>query len=283
MAHTHYYPDAASDEGFGVKLDKMDIVYTGFMQNTPNFKAELHSHDFCEILYVLSGTGIITVSGIVYPLKPGDLIVINPGVPHCEASVKNSRLHLVFLGIEHFKVGDLSEDHLISREMPPVIAGQDYRYKIESFFTDIISESANKIMLSSAMSRSLACALLVLILRVYQSRSERISGMKEECRRIKDYIDKNYTSPITLDSLSEQVYISKYYLSHIFKSQTGTSPIKYLINKRITEAAGLLIRTDLSIRDIALKVGYDDPVYFSQMFKKVMDESPAAYRLSHKA
>lgn len=282
MPQTHYYTHKSPSESFHIALNDLSVVYTGFMHNDPEFKAELHTHDFCEILYVLSGNGIISMSGVVYPLKPGDLIVVNPGVPHCESSVSGSRLHLVFLAVEHFQVDSLPENHLIREDMPPVTAGQDYRYKIESYFTDIISESANHILLSTAMNKCLASALLILILRLYHSRNERVADLKEECRRIKDYIDKNYTSPITLDSLSEQVYISKYYLSHIFKSQTGTSPIKYLINKRISEAAQLLVHTDLSIRDIALRVGYDDPVYFSQMFKKVMDESPAAYRTKHK-
>lgn len=283
MPQTHYYPHNASGEALNIALENLSVVYTGFMHNDPEFKAELHTHDFCEILYVLSGNGVIAMDGVIYPLKQGDLIVVNPGIPHCESSVSGSKMHLVFLAVEQFEVEGLRKNHLIGNHMPPVIAGQDYRYKIESYFTDIISESADKIMLSTAMNKNLASALLILILRLYHSRSERAADLKEECRRIKDYIDKNYTSPITLDSLSEQVYISKYYLSHIFKSQTGTSPIKYLINKRISEAAQLLIHTDLSIRDIALRVGYDDPVYFSQMFKKVMDESPAAYRSKHKA
>ncbi len=282
MAHTHYYQSALPSETPSIQLENLSVVYTGFVQNDPEFNAELHTHDFCEILYVLSGNGIISMEGIIYPLKPGDLIVVNPGVRHCESSVSGSKMHLVFLAVEKFQVGSLEPNHLIENDMPPVIAGQDYRYKIESYFTDLISESADKIMLSTAMNLALASALMILILRVYHSRNERVSDLKEECRRIKDYIDKNYTSPITLDSLSEQVYISKYYLSHIFKSQTGTSPIKYLINKRISEAAQLLLHSDLSIRDIALQVGYDDPVYFSQMFKKVMDESPAAYRTNHK-
>ncbi len=285
MPHTHYYQEPMENavETPSISLERLSVVYTGFMHSDPEFNAQLHTHDFCEILYVLSGNGVIQINGVVYPIKQGDLMVINPGVMHCESCVEKNKLHLVFLAVENFKVDGLKESHLIDRNMPQVIAVQDYRYKIESYFTDILNESADKIMLSTAMTRVLASALLVLILRVYHSKVDQTADLKAECRRIKDYIDKNYTSPITLDSLSEQVYISKYYLAHIFKSQTGTSPIKYLINKRISEAAQLLIHTDLSIRDIALRVGYDDPVYFSQMFKKVMDESPAAYRSGHKA
>ncbi len=284
MAHAQFYTSETMNDPISVTIEQLSVIYTGYMHYDfePEYEIVLHTHEYCEIMYVFSGNGNINIDGVNYPLKSGDLIIINPGIPHQETSTSDSKMHMAFFAVENFSVDGLPKNDLITPQMPPVISGMDYRYKIESYFTDLISESADSIMLSSAMSKTLAVALMILILRLYHSRGTRNSDMKEECRRIKDYIDKNYTSPITLDSLSEQIYISKYYLSHIFKSQTGTSPIKYLLNKRISKAAQLLTDTDLRIRDIALRVGYDDPVYFSQMFKKVMNESPAAYRSNHK-
>ncbi len=275
-------PNEASKQTIRLSLDDLSILYNGSMQYDAKDAVAHHVHEYCEILYVLSGYGKIDIEGVIYPLKTGDLVVISPGMHHHEMGSSDTKMNLVFLAVENFSVQELPKNHLIAPHMPPVISGKDYHYKIESYFTDIISESADHILLSGAMKKSLASALLILILRLYHSREARSADRKEECRRIKDYIDKNYTSPITLDSLSEQIYISKYYLSHIFKSQTGTSPIKYLISKRMDKAAQLLTDTDLSIRDIALRVGYDDPVYFSQMFKKMMNASPAAYRSSNK-
>ena len=69
-------------------------------------------------------------------------------------------------------------------------------------------------------------------------------------------------------------------MAHLFKSQTGVSPIKYLITRRMEEAQHLLRETDLPIRAIAEKVGYDDPAYFSQIFKRTVGSSPLSYRNS---
>lgn len=102
------------------------------------------------------------------------------------------------------------------------------------------------------------------------------------CQKVKDYLDKNYTEPITLDSLSEMVYVSKCYLSHMFKEQTGTSPIKYLTQKRIENACKMLKETNMPVKEISRVVGYDNPLYFSQVFKNILNVSPLEYRKSKK-
>ncbi len=282
MAAAQFFTKDHFDDPLRIDCGSIRVIHTDCRHPQKEQSGKLQSHAYCEILYVFSGSGSIVVGDTLHPLKAGDLVIINPDLPHSESSADGHELQLGVLGVLGFTVDGLPKDHLIPAQMAPVLPGKDYRYKIERYLSDILAESQEQTLLSGAMSRTLASALLILILRLCHSRSCKGADMKEECRRIKEYIDKNYTSPITLDSLSEQIYISKYYLSHIFKSQTGISPIKYLIGKRMDKAAQLLRETDLSIRDIALRVGYDDPVYFSQMFKKVMNESPANYRSSQK-
>ena len=58
----------------------------------------------------------------------------------------------------------------------------------------------------------------------------------------------------------------------------GESPYKFLLNIRMTEAKYLLTETSIQIADIAKNVGYDDPYYFSRIFKKYTGQSPSAYR-----
>ena len=86
--------------------------------------------------------------------------------------------------------------------------------------------------------------------------------------------DKN----ITLDTLSNLSYVNKFHLVHLFTKQMGTSPINYLINKRIEEAKNLLTTTNHSIRDISTIVGFSNSSYFSQMFKKTTGDSPRSYK-----
>ena len=84
----------------------------------------------------------------------------------------------------------------------------------------------------------------------------------------------------TLEKLSKQVNINKYYLVHMFKKDFGVTPIEYLINKRIEQSKYYLKKTALSISHIAMIVGYKDQYYFSTIFKRRVGMSPSEYRKS---
>lgn len=94
----------------------------------------------------------------------------------------------------------------------------------------------------------------------------------------KAYIENNYTKNITLEDVSREVNISSYYLSRIFKEETGENFIDYLTNLRIEKAKELLSTTQYSMKEICSMSGYSDPNYFSKTFKKNVGVTPTEYR-----
>ncbi len=68
------------------------------------------------------------------------------------------------------------------------------------------------------------------------------------------------------------------YYSKLFRERTSHSPIAYFIQLKICKACELLDHTDLGVREIAIELGYDDPYYFSRLFKKIQGVSPSKYR-----
>lgn len=97
-------------------------------------------------------------------------------------------------------------------------------------------------------------------------------------RIIKDYVNENYASPITLDEIARQVYLSPVYVSATFKAQTGMGFTAYLIEVRIDKAKELLRTTGMNVSEIARKVGYTDVKHFGKLFKKQTGINPAEYR-----
>ena len=152
---------------------------------------------------------------------------------------------------------------------------------MEIYLQELLHETSSQIQFYQQISQDLALAVAVLVMRLLRIHSEDAAALSPECRQIKEYLDQNYTSPITLDSLSETVYISKHYLSHLFKEQTGVSPIKYLTAKRMEKACQLLLETSRPVSEISKAVGYENPLYFSQVFKRIYGISPAKYRCGH--
>lgn len=94
----------------------------------------------------------------------------------------------------------------------------------------------------------------------------------------KEYIKANYNKMLNLDEVSYYVNISPYYFSKIFKEETGENFIEYLTNVRIEKAKELLNRSEYSMKEIGIMVGYADPNYFSRTFKKKVGVTPTEYR-----
>jgi len=94
----------------------------------------------------------------------------------------------------------------------------------------------------------------------------------------KKYIDANYSEKHSVVDLARRSNMSLYWFIHKYKLITGYSPIEYLMRIRIKNAGILLSETNLSIIEISKHVGYDNPFYFSRVFKKVTGCSPSFYR-----
>ena len=93
-----------------------------------------------------------------------------------------------------------------------------------------------------------------------------------------EYLHENYKKYVTLDEVSRFVNISPYYFSKIFKEEVGFNFIDYLTRIRREKAKQLLNNKELSVKEICLEVGYNDPNYFSRLFKKQEGITPTDFR-----
>lgn len=96
--------------------------------------------------------------------------------------------------------------------------------------------------------------------------------------QVRKLIDQNYDQPLTINSLSDQVYLSPNYLRSIFKDKTGMTIHDYLTRIRLDKAKELLADGSLKIQDIAQKVGYESTSYFISLFLKSQGVTPNEYR-----
>ncbi|HHY83502.1 MAG TPA: AraC family transcriptional regulator [Clostridiales bacterium] len=110
---------------------------------------------------------------------------------------------------------------------------------------------------------------------VYESRNIKNSKLLGDAVR---YIREHFNENLTLESIAQKIYISPYYLSHLFKEELGITFLEYLTRIRMEEAKRLLKDRSMTILDVSSRVGYDDPGYFSKVFKKNMGLSPNQYR-----
>jgi two-component system response regulator YesN len=132
---------------------------------------------------------------------------------------------------------------------------------------------------------------------LYMSVREAIDGLLESIRQLfgkfeesrkmadykpirlaKQYINENYNTPLTLESVSATIGFNPAYFSTLFKKETNKNFSEYVMEVRIQNAKQLLIQTSKNVDDIAMEVGYSDLKYFSRLFKKITGLNPSEYR-----
>ena len=104
------------------------------------------------------------------------------------------------------------------------------------------------------------------------------SEVAERIERSIAYMVEHLDQPLQVSTLAAQASVSPSHYFALFKRQTGTAPIDYFIRLRMNHARELLDSTCSSVKEVAATMGYDDPFYFSRVFKSVHQVAPAEYR-----
>lgn len=139
--------------------------------------------------------------------------------------------------------------------------------------TDYILHNKYNILVCSMLIDSLVTNLVIAKQTIHEQEQPPMY-----IHLIKDLFDLEYQRDYNLDQLSKQFKISKYTLARNFVHFIGMSPIEYLINKRITIAKQLLVETELTISEIAIRVGISNTTHFINLFRKRVGVTPLQYR-----
>ena len=99
--------------------------------------------------------------------------------------------------------------------------------------------------------------------------------------KVMEYLSRNLDRKLSLDEIASEVYLSRAYVSTLFKQQTGEGIFECLSRLRLEQSKRLLAETDLPLSQVALSCGYEDQSYFTRVFKKSTGLSPRRYRLTH--
>lgn len=247
---------------------------------------ERHCHDNFEVLYVSRGEGKYVVEGVEYPLRPQTLLLTRPYEFHyvcpdtsteyerCVINFKLSALvdSAAFLSILnsgtgaghgiYFPAGSLSETVL------SVFSELDVA-------CEMFDGSSHRAAHEETMLRAELTRLLFLLSR---AKPETVSSDGETIvTRVIDHINRNLTCELSLDELAQQFFVSKYYLCHAFRRQTGVSVFTYINTKRIAMAQQLLANGEPATA-VASTVGYSTYSSFYRAFCKQTGHPPAHKR-----
>lgn len=232
----------------------------------------LHKHeDVLELLYIASESGRYLVGKHEYAVTAGDFVICNANVPHGEDPFQEHHIQTYCLVLSGAKL-EVGEE-----ERPIISLGKENA--IGALLPEIY-QAFHKKKGYSEVCRHFALGILLLLQRKLLERDADPIRKKRErlINQITDYLNEHYAEALTLSQISEKFFISTSHLSHVFKNETGLSPIQYMMQRRIGEAQSLLVETSLTIQQIEERLGFTDSAHFSKMFKKCVGVTPKEYR-----
>ena len=236
-------------------------------------------HPYAKLIFVRKGCGRLHYKDCQIPFETGTLILMNPERQKFSIEVDENPTNLVILGMEYLyftQQENIFDEPFVLQQCPSDM----YSFFIDKIVNEVITQPTSFEEVCSHYTE----LLLIFLQRDTDIRCTSFHEDKssQDCQNIKDYLDKHFAENITLDTLSEESGMNKYYLVHSFTKKYIRSPISYLNEKRIDESKKLLENTDYSIAEISKLIGFSSQSYFSQAFKKKTLMTPNEYRRSVK-
>nr|WP_277398216.1 AraC family transcriptional regulator [Neobacillus citreus] len=272
------------------------------MRGVESYTFQFHSHHEYEIYFFCGGDCKYLINNRIYELVPGDIILLDgmtlhKANPWGESIYTRSVLHfsptwlsdlISTLGIPNLLMPfkKLNNPLLRTRydENGQYVDGQ--MKKISGLLTEIDEELQRTGKKSELLEAEVKLELTQLLLAIYKmSKKElaQVNSRKTEkevhVEEIASWIRDHYTEKISLDRISSELSLSKYYVSHVFKEVTGFTVMEYVMGCRLNQVKFLLeMEPDLSLAEVSSASGFESLAHFSRFFKEKVGITPSRYR-----
>ncbi|MFL0253012.1 helix-turn-helix domain-containing protein [Clostridium neuense] len=256
---------------FDIDLNIEAYTFKGIKQKFPN-----HFHEYYVIGFIENGRRYLSCKNKEYTIGTGDLILFNPNDNHTCTQIDNKTLDYRCINIQPQIMSKIVYE-ITGKECLPYF-NQHIIFHSDSIFS---LKELHLMIMKETKDFKKEEILFFLIKQLIEEYTEpalfiETSVPSTEIKTVCEFLEKNYTKNISLNTLSELTGLSKYYLLHSFTKQKGISPYNYLETIRINNAKKLLEKHVPPI-DVALKTGFSDQSHFSNFFKKFIGLTPKQY------
>ncbi len=253
--------------------DFLTVIMAGITHPNPNYRI-IHNvtsqfpYDYYVFEYVTKGTGYIETPEEKYTVSAGDFYFLNKLRYHIYYADRKDPYEKTFVVLK----GDFVDFLVSSYHL------NDSVYIKKCNLNSLMVHLINLVNRDGPINYDkLSITVMELFQQVfpspYQEKStDRVSEM------IKNYIDTHITDKITLEDISNSLFISKSHIERAFKKEYGQTPLAYCTRQKIEQVASMLVTTNYSLSQIAQQFSFSDVKYMSKSFKRIKGKTPTEYK-----
>lgn len=263
------------------------------LKDKKNQEFEFHYHDFDKIIIFLSGTVTYFIEGKAYYLKPWDILLVNHHDIHkpiIDPCTTYERI-IIWIKTDYMEqqkneCSDITAcfTKAAERSLNLIRLESDILQKLQSIISELESSLISDEFGSDLLSTSLFMQFMIYLNRIFLGKqyTKDTSFLKydKQTEEVIRYINQHLSEPLTNQKLAEEFFLSKYYLMHKFKEETGYSIHNYILQKRLLLSLEYL-RDGIPVMKAAQLSGFADYSSFLRSFRKMFKKSPRNFFLNN--
>jgi AraC-like DNA-binding protein/uncharacterized RmlC-like cupin family protein len=266
------------------QCQKSDIIHTLYVTDVGYYPRAIYHHRERPqgaaqhiLIYCDKGAGSVSIGKELHEIKPGDFFVIPKNIPHIYAADNHNPWTIYWL---HFK-GDIADAIVeqLKKNMNGFKGSIRYAEKTISLFHEIYDQLERGYSNDNLIYANM-CLSHYLTTFIFNHKFDPTGGVQEKDNidLAIDFLQKNIDKSLRLETIANSINLSASHFSFLFKKKTGFAPMEYFNQLKVQKACQFLLFTNFQIKEIAFKLGFEDPYYFSRMFTNIMGVSPNNYR-----
>lgn len=279
-----------------IPIESMNLMLlnVGRAQHNADWNFQNVSSPFIRIFYIVEGEALLHLPEKEVKLKPHHLYIIPAYTVHsyeCHGWFVHYYLH-VYEGFKHEM--NLQEVY----ELPTEVEGGEGMEQLFQYLCsqlpyaqlpqpdprsyDTSAQTSDYVARYRDMElwkkMELRGAMLMIMSHFIREAQPCVWTNHERMKRVLEYIHANIRYQLNVEELSDLAHVTKPYFIKLFKQEFGLSPVQYINNKKVERSQLLLFTTDMTVKEVAYTLGFNDQNYFIRMFRKVTGITPQEYR-----
>ena len=252
----------------------LEVIMAGVTHPNPSYRI-IHNvsnqfpYDYYVFEYVVNGTGHIETPEEKYTVSGGDFYFLNKLRYHIYYADPDDPYEKIFIVLQGSFVDFLVSSYGLN----------DSVYITKCNLNSLMVHIINLLNREGPINYDkLATAILEMFQQVFPPPYQSKPTTSRVPEMIKNYIDAHITEKITLEDISNNLYISKSHIERAFKNEYNQTPLAYCAEQKIAQVASMLVTTNYSLSQIAQQLGFTDVKYMSKSFKKIKGKTPMEYK-----